>query len=339
MLATAGDLADVVDVIGHGLQRDAGVVHRLAVPERRQHPVVERGADHPAARGQRPDLIVVQLPVVIAQRAAAVVGSQHRAAESLQRLPERLLGQMADVQQDSLPFHRLQHGAAALGQAARRLRPVRVGADAVVNQADDAQPLVPPLADLLGTDDRVRPLHGQHEADRCLLRVPLPLREMGIESGAVTDLAQEAARLHPPVVGQLAHRLGIGDVLGPHAGEPLAHRGQPALHGDEDQSHPAAAQLLEADHPGPPALAVHAGLRLPDRRDALRQVAVPFERVEGDVQMRIDDQHEFGPPVRRVAAVQASHISRHRSADARQGATIRPWLTSPCTTSPSNTAT
>src|SRR6266540_3340529 len=89
MAAVASQLADMVDMIDDIAQRDSwvgGDVARSDHPGRPDHPGVERRADHPVARDNRADLLVVELALVRHQRAAVVVAGDHRAAITFERL-------------------------------------------------------------------------------------------------------------------------------------------------------------------------------------------------------------------------------------------------------------
>lgn len=64
MLAIPGKLANVIDVVGNVGEHDALIVFRSTRPARTQHPVIERHADHSAARKDGVDLFVIKLALV-----------------------------------------------------------------------------------------------------------------------------------------------------------------------------------------------------------------------------------------------------------------------------------
>ena len=91
-------LADVVDVIGHGLEADDLARGLAADPAGREHPGVEGRADHGASLDQQADLLVAELPAVGDQGPAVVVAGEHRAAEDVERLEEAGVGKVGGVE-------------------------------------------------------------------------------------------------------------------------------------------------------------------------------------------------------------------------------------------------
>ena len=222
---------------------------------------------------------------MVAQGAAAVVGGDDAPAEGLESLPERLLGEVADVEDHPGFLQGPQHRGPPRGEAPGCLGAVGVGADPVVAEADDAQTLVPPLRHLLLVDDAVGPLHREHVTERRRGAVPLPIPQVGVEAGGVADLPENPLRLHQPVIGDLAPALGAGDILGAHPGEALSHGGQAAAASRHEQADFAASQLVEADDVEAAPLACHSGFGLPYLPYRLQQVAVPLQGVMGDIEV------------------------------------------------------
>ena len=89
--SASSELADMVDVISHMVERDAGILFCAARPARDDHPIVERRADHAVAFDDGAQLFVVKLSLMLNQRAAIVMARQHDAVEMIQRLPKRLI--------------------------------------------------------------------------------------------------------------------------------------------------------------------------------------------------------------------------------------------------------
>ena len=63
------------------------------------------------------------------------------------------------------------------------------------------------------------------------------------------------------------------------------------MHRDKEETDATLAQLGKVYHPGTASLLTHAGFVGADLGDGLGQVPVPVERIVGDVQVGIDDQH------------------------------------------------
>ena len=88
MLGIPGDLADVIEVVRYGFQGDPRIVLGLVIPQGRQHPVVKGDTHHPTAIDDGLNLTIIELPVMVAQSAAAIVRCQHLSAKDLQGFPE-----------------------------------------------------------------------------------------------------------------------------------------------------------------------------------------------------------------------------------------------------------
>ena len=84
----AGDLADAIDVVGHGLETDRFARGLAPDPAGDEHPGVEGRADDGTALDQQSDLLVAELPAVGDEHPAVVVTGQHRPAEDVERLEE-----------------------------------------------------------------------------------------------------------------------------------------------------------------------------------------------------------------------------------------------------------
>ena len=164
-----------------------------------------------------------------------------------------------------------------------------------MTQTHDPQTFIPPLGHLFGCHNAVRPFHAEDKPQRGRLRIVVPLGQMGVEFGPIAYLAQDSLGLHQAVVGQLALALGVGNVLGTHPGKALAHRSKPAAHRDKEEADPAAPQFGEIHHVQAATLLRHAGFGLAYFGNGLEQVPVPFERIVGDIQVGIDNQHRDSP--------------------------------------------
>ena len=119
-----GQLADMVDVVHRGFQRDARVVHGCRVPQGGDHPDVHGCANDSAALRQHFDLSIVELAVVVAQGPTAVVRGQRGTGENLQGFPECLLGQVAHIEDYPGRLQGFKQGAAPGRQATGSLGPV-----------------------------------------------------------------------------------------------------------------------------------------------------------------------------------------------------------------------
>src|SRR5262245_24703235 len=106
----ASDLERRHDVLDHP-REGWRVGHELAI---------EVDADHAASTGQRPDLVVGEVAWVIAQCPTARVSRDIRPGGELVYVPEARLGQMADVDHQSEPFHLSDSGDTELGQTGLR---------------------------------------------------------------------------------------------------------------------------------------------------------------------------------------------------------------------------
>ncbi len=97
----------MVDVIRHRLQRDAQGLRSAAapLPSGHQHPGIEHGTDDGVACNQLAKLIVGELPVVRHEGAAVRVAGPDRPVEMIKGLPEAVVAEVGDVEDDAQPLH------------------------------------------------------------------------------------------------------------------------------------------------------------------------------------------------------------------------------------------
>src|SRR5260370_546514 len=149
---------------------------------------IEADADNAAATRDLGGGGVGDLAVARNQCASVAVRGDDRTAPELKRIGDRLVGHMAEVQDHSLPTHRLEQLNAKLGEPARR-----AGAAAVTRaapcRADDPQAEVRPRAELARRLDRISALHQQH---RYYLPAP-PTADVSVELPRVSNQLQLAS--------------------------------------------------------------------------------------------------------------------------------------------------
>src|SRR5438067_11418568 len=122
--------------------------------------LVEAHADTPAAPRQLGHGLVGDLPVAWHQRPRVAVRGHDRPPPRRERVLDRLLGHVAEVEDHLLAAHRLEELRPELGEPARRTRAAAVAGRAP-GWADDAYPAVGPGAELGGGLYRVRSFHQQ----------------------------------------------------------------------------------------------------------------------------------------------------------------------------------
>ena len=95
----AGELADVVNVIDHRVERDTGGLRcGLAThPAGSEHPGIECGTDDGIALGQREDHVVAELTIVRDEGAAVMMAGPDGAVVKFQRLPEGIVTKMRGI--------------------------------------------------------------------------------------------------------------------------------------------------------------------------------------------------------------------------------------------------
>ncbi len=103
VLAVPCKLADVIDMIGNMRERHALVVLCAACPAGAQHPVIEGNPDHPVARDDGVDLLIVQLALMGNQCTAIIMAGKDHAAETIHGFPKCLIREMGEIEQNSQP--------------------------------------------------------------------------------------------------------------------------------------------------------------------------------------------------------------------------------------------
>ena len=201
--------------------------------------------------------------------AGVAVRRHDRSAPQLERVGDRLVGHVADVEDDLLAAHRLEQLHAQCGQAAGRVRAAAV-ARPPPRRPDDPDSAVDPCTQLRGRLDRVGPLH---QENGCQPAAP-PASDVALELLAIADQRQVAALVVIDLCGR--HEAGLMGVL---VHEPRPHRAagvrRRRVQGGEHQAHASSRQARAAHH-------VARG-RLTQEASAGR------DRVPGDVQVGIDD--------------------------------------------------
>ena len=163
VVGVASELADVIDVIDHGLEcglRGLLVTGDVAPPLRIEHPRIKRRADHPTACDNGADHFVCQLPLPGRERAAIVVACRHRAVVIIENLPKRLIGRMGQIHNNARYFERVEQGLAPVQQAAFGPGSMAIGTHAIMRQTHHSQAQIAPFGDILGIENRIRAFHG-----------------------------------------------------------------------------------------------------------------------------------------------------------------------------------
>ncbi len=225
------------------------------------------------------------------------MAGQHRPLVKIHRLVEALIRQVGHVEDHADARHLFQQRRALREEPALGAGAVRVGADAVVGRADDAQAGVPPLLHLLGMQHWVGPLHAEDETQRLAIAVPFcPRRKVRIKGGGILDPAQHALLFQRPVIVQLPHRRAVGGYHRVVALEGGHHPGtmQSGQQRGDKQTDPAATEVVERDGAHSPALAVEIRLDLVAANvgDGELEVAVPVDRVPGEIEVGVEDQRK-----------------------------------------------
>jgi hypothetical protein len=101
-------LADVVDVVGGGFERDDFGLRLPAHPVGVKHPSVECGADDGAAGNEAFDLVVGKLAIAGDEGSAVVVAGEDGAVEVLEGLGHGLVAEVGDVEDHVQVVHDAQ---------------------------------------------------------------------------------------------------------------------------------------------------------------------------------------------------------------------------------------
>src|SRR5205807_2172993 len=110
------------------------------------------------------------------QGPAVVVAGDDGAAEQVERLVHRLVGEVGHVEDHADALHLAEQGGAVLVQAAGFAGAVAVAGVAVVREADDPQAGGPPVGDVGRGENRVGAFHADDGAEGGAFLAPPPLR-------------------------------------------------------------------------------------------------------------------------------------------------------------------
>ena len=254
--ALPGELADVIDVVGDGLERDAGTLgrRRAADPAGDEHPGVERRADDRAARDELPELFVGELALVRHQRPAVRVARPHRPAKMIHGVAEAVVAQVRGVEDHPEALHLAR---AAPGPRAPRspvaLVPLRVDAGTVMRRADGAQTLRVGALEVRQRHDRVGAFEAQDVADRQVIRLE-PAASVRDDGRAPRGPRSARSRRAPPSPGTRRAAPASSPRPAPgecQPGEPVVRRDIPRNLGRHAQPDAAAPHLGERDRSPP----------------------------------------------------------------------------------------
>ena len=219
------------------------------------------------------------------------MAGQHGSAEDLQRLPERLVGQMCRVEDHADAFHLSQQRGPFLLEAAVAAGAVTIIIGTVVGRAERAKSRGKPFGDVAGRENRPAPFHAQNETDGRLIRIFPPLADMVLQAFAIRQLAQMPAGDHGSIIGQLAAAGREGRLPRLVEGERLVAAVEPRQERGDDRADPASPQFGPRDGIWPREGFVKVFLELPNLADRQEKVAVPFARVPGHVEVCVEDHH------------------------------------------------
>lgn len=155
----AGDLADVIDVIGRGVDADDFGLSDAAFPAGKKHPRVEDRADDRFALDEQANLVVAELAIAGNERAAVVMTGQNGAVVNFEGFKKRSVGEVRGVENHSDPHEFFQQVAAGWGQRTIDASARGVMTVAVMRWANGAEAVLPPMLNLLRIHDRVRAFH------------------------------------------------------------------------------------------------------------------------------------------------------------------------------------
>ena len=160
-----------------------------------------------------------------------------------------------------------------------------------------SKPGVMPRRQFVRRCDRVGALHAQHEAERRMRALGLglpgpPASDVPAQRIHVFQHDRMAIALERPVPRHLTthdrFRLRNG-----HAGAArVRHSGGTCEQRCDRYCHAPLLQFRQRDRAITPTVSVQSDLTHPDLSDGSPQIATPLERVPGEVEMGVDDQHQ-----------------------------------------------
>ena len=186
------------------------------------------------------------------KRPAVLMARQDGARKDLERLPDRRVGGMRQVQHHACGIHLAQErfGRGEESPGGAGARPVGVGAHVVVREADDAQTGFIPLADLSGRKDRIGALHPDDQSDRqvivglCLF----PRLDMRLQAASRREQTDLTFGFERSVIGEVTVRSRVGQMSARVAPKRTPRSPDPSAQLYEGSRDPAATHLRERGH-------------------------------------------------------------------------------------------
>ena len=302
----SGELTDVVNMVG-----DVGNRHSRRFrgrgafdPAGDHHPGIEDGTEDGIPLDEETDLFVAELPGVINERPAIRVTRPNGSGVNVQSLEKAGVTEMSHVEDDPEFVHFANEIGPAWKQSADLIVTECVAAPSVVSRSHRAETIGVGLFKIVDGDDGVCSLKTENIPYRRFCRRRRrrirPEREVGVELFEIPDLDHFAEIAEGFVVGALP----LGHAPGLTRGFPAGDRGS-RLHaaadlGRDTETNPAFSHFIKADCVERAAFEVRpADFQFPDPGDRERQITVPFEGVEAEIEMNVKNQiHGWGLEIR-----------------------------------------
>ena len=226
MTNVPGQLANVVNVVSQVLEAEIEICRlgTVVTPTVNHHDRIHRHTDDCVATDEFANLVVGELPIPVGQSAAVGMTGPNGPGKPIQGIPEGLITQMGDIEDQAQSLHLGQEFTPVSAQG-----PLIIGAGtaetgAIMGQTHGSQTVgVGPLQ-MGGSMERIGSLQTEDVSDRLRLgRGALPIGQVGLQAGQVSDEAQFACGLHLAVPRQLA--LGLGPRL--RGAAPARHAAEP----------------------------------------------------------------------------------------------------------------
>ena len=214
---------------------------------------------------------------------------------------------MSAIEDHPEPVHLLQQIPAARWQTTLRIRAVSIHTGAIVRRADRAQSIRVAALQMLQRDERVRAFEAHDVTDgrlrgltarlddidpRVRRRKFLPQLEVRFELRARADGDEFTRLLHRAIPRELPLRLRPRLCRRGPARQPVEVRRVARDLRRHTNAHLRAAQLGEAQRVVAPVLLVRlVKFAAADTFEGPRQIAVPLQRVHGEVEMCVEDEH------------------------------------------------
>ena len=290
MARTARQLANVVDVVGNTFKRHRGWGF-ASDKSILKHDGIQRHSQDSIPLDNDLDLLVRELPLPVRKLASILVAGKHVAAEPVDSVIKRRVRKMSQIEWQLELFHISEQCPGFRLQSFAGIGTAPISIHSVMSQPDRSQSPVIPFEDVVWIENHIGAFHAEQITQRNIWIVLVPVITMVQQISAGLDLPHQSTSFHRLVVRVMTHPDSVTGFRRGIAVGGRSHLPKACKHGGQTDSQFAFPHFGERNRSRSATEFRHIRFRGPDFLDRLFQIAMPVNRVKGQIEMGIKHQH------------------------------------------------